>query len=98
LPTTWPGFGSFSCLARPDQHIFSSVPVTPAPAAVGNPRLWTKSPFVLWTSVGYPQAVHRQGEISFDQFPQPSLPYYGYGSTNSYQELGWLLKEKVESS
>jgi hypothetical protein len=34
----------------------------------------------------YPQAIHRQVEFSSDQFPQPTLPYYGYGFTYRSQE------------
>jgi hypothetical protein len=37
-------------------------------------------------SDSYPQAFHRQAEFSSDQFPQPTLPYYGYGFTYRSQE------------
>lgn len=34
----------------------------------------------------YPQDVHRWSEFGCDQFPQPSLPYYGYVFTYHSQE------------
>lgn len=34
----------------------------------------------------YPQDVHRRSEFGCDQFPQPSLPYYGYVFTYRSQE------------
>jgi hypothetical protein len=77
-----------------DDHTFSSVPVSRLPSPVGNS--WRCSPFpraAFWEP-RFPQAVHRPGEISFDWFPQASLPYYDYAFTYRMQEFQWAVDKK----
>jgi hypothetical protein len=83
----WRGSGSCCYPDSPvDQHTFSSVPVSTLPLAVGmSAGLEISRPEGLCRG-SYPQAIHRQDEFSRDQFPQPTLPYYGYEFTYRSQE------------
>ena len=44
----------------------------------------------------YPQDVHPRSEFGCDQFPQPSLPYYGYVFTYRSQEPRGAVEREGE--